>query len=107
MGIIITFRAIFRNCGRERYMAGKKGKETRCFEGFEQTLCRFDMQTDRAVFPYTIMIDVTGGQISGKNNRKGHAGRQDGKQHPFFATRFHTRILPGSGFPGKRDKTKI
>jgi hypothetical protein len=74
-------------------MAGKKGKRTCCFEGFEKTFYRFDMQTDRAVFPYTIMINVSGGQVSGKNNRKAYAYRQGEKQDSPFGTQFHTYSL--------------
>jgi hypothetical protein len=44
------------------------------------------MQTVGAVFPYTIMINIDDGQISGKNDRKDYADRYGEKQNFPFET---------------------
>ena len=94
LGISNAFRVLFRNYGGEHQRAGKKGTSPRCFEGFEKPLCRFDMQAIRAAFPDTIVINVTGGQVFGKNNRKSYADRQGEQQHFPFAT-LHGCIIAG------------
>jgi hypothetical protein len=62
----------------------------------------FDCKAEGAAFSCAIMIKIIGDHNFGKNDRKNYADRQGEKQYFSFGTQFHTIIIPGFRFSGKR-----
>jgi hypothetical protein len=72
---------------------GQKTKKYSQFKAFEEIFCNFDLQTEWAAFPNTVMIMSIGNCQFGKNKRKDYADRQREKQCFFFGAQFHTDIV--------------
>jgi hypothetical protein len=88
--------------GGENQTGCQKQTNSRQLECFEKALRHFHVQTNRAVFPGTIMLMAVCGQDYGKNNRKNYTSRQNKQRNFSDRAQFHgDYILCFSVFFGK------